>query len=183
MRKTCTSAVSLWLAVFALAGCRDEPLEPLQPTGGAARFAPQANVSGSPNDIAQIQEIMNTLDQAWGSDPVTYASVYAEADFVSPIGANLTTPEQITALYTFLFSTVFAGTTRQSTIRELTFLTGTLAVLDIDARGTGFTSLPPGVVPWRPGIVRALEKNVLLKRGGRWTIIQHQQTSVAPSVP
>jgi hypothetical protein len=31
--------------------------------------------------------------------------------------------------------------TRHSTIRNLTFLTGTIAVLDIDARVTGFTSL------------------------------------------
>lgn len=180
MGRTCTKAVSLWLVLFALSGCRDQPLPP---TDGAVPLVPQEDVRGSPIDIAEIEETVNTLDRAWGSDPVTYAGVYAEADFVSPIGANLTTPEQITALYTFLFNNVFAGTTRRSTIRKLTFLTGTLAVLDIDARVTGFTSLPPGVVPWQPGIVRALEKNVLVKRGGQWTIVQHQATSVAPGVP
>lgn len=180
MRRTCTGAVSLGLVLFALSGCRDQPLEPAE---GAVPLAPEQNVPGSPNDIAEIEDIVNTLDRAWGSDPLTYTSVYAEADFVSPTGANLTTPEQITALYTFLFNNVFAGTTRRSTIRKLTFLSGTIAVLDIDARATGFTSLPPGVVPWQPGIVRALEKNVLVKRGSRWTIVQHQQTSVAPGVP
>lgn len=180
MRRTCTRTISLWLVALALSGCRDQPLEPV---GSAEPFGPQESVSGSPNDIAEIQGIVDTFDRTWGSDPVTYASQYAHADFVSPIGANLTTPAQITGLYTSLFTNVFRGTTRQSTIRKLTFLTGTIAVLDIDARVTGFTSLPPGVVPWQPGVVRALEKNVLVKRGGRWTIVQHQQTSVAPGVP
>ena len=180
MERTYTRAVSIWLVLFALSACGDQ--QPFEPTGGDAHVAPR-NVTGGPNDIAEIQEIVNTLDRTWGSDPVTYASLYAEADFVSPTGANLTTPAQITALYTFLFTNVFGGSTRQSTIRKLTFLTGTIAVLDIDARVTGFTSLPPGVVPWQPGIVRALEKNILVKRGGQWTIVQHQQTSVAPGVP
>jgi hypothetical protein len=61
------------------------------------------------------------------------------------------------------------------------FLTGTLAVLDIDTRITG--ALPPFVTPWQPGMTRAREKNILQKRDGKWEIIQHQQTSVAPGVP
>jgi len=171
---------SALLVLFAATACNDEPL---QVSSGAGALAPQANVSGGPNDIAAIQQIVNTFDQTWGSDAVTYAGQYADADFVGPTGANLTSPAQITGLYTFLFTNVFGGTTRQSTIRNLTFLTGTLAVLDIDARVTGFTTLPPGVVPWAPGIVRAREKNILMKRGGEWSIIQHQQTTVAPGVP
>jgi hypothetical protein len=55
-----------------------------------------------------------------------------------------------------------------------------VAVLDIDTRITG--ALPPFVTPWQPGIVRALEKNILIKRGGEWRIVQHQQVLVAPGV-
>jgi hypothetical protein len=40
--------------------------------------------------------------------------------------------------------------------------------------------LPPGIVPWRPRVIRALEKNIVMKRGGEWRIVQHQQTLVAP---
>ena len=80
----------------------------------------------------------------------------------------------------FIFTVVFPGTTRRSTIRNLTFLTGTIAVLNIDARVTGFGALAPGQVPWQPGIIRALEKNVLVKRSGEWRIVQHQQTIAAP---
>jgi hypothetical protein len=35
-------------------------------------------------------------------------------------------------------------------------------------------------VPWRPRVIRALEKNVLVKRNGEWRIVQHQQTLLAP---
>jgi hypothetical protein len=31
--------------------------------------------------------------------------------------------------------------------------------------------MPPGVVPWQVGIIRALEKNMLGKRAGEWQIV------------
>ena len=54
-------------------------------------------------------------------------------------------------------------------------------MLDSDARVTGFAAPPPGIVPWQPGTLRALEKNILLKRDGEWRVIRHQQTAVAPT--
>jgi hypothetical protein len=152
------------LAMTFASGCNDEPLA----VRGATALAPeaQASVTGSPRDVEAIQQIVTTFDQTWGSDPVTYAAQYGSViDWVSPNGVILNDPAAITGLYTFLFTNVFAGTTRVSTIRKLTFLTGTLAVLDIETEVIG--------------IARALEKNVLIKRGGEWRILLHQQTSVA----
>ena len=180
MIRTLSKVAAVALVLFGTGACKDEPLDV---SYGASRIAPQADVRGGPNDVEAIEQIVNTFDQTWGSDPVTYASQYAAADFVGPNGANLTSAAAITGLYTFLFNTVFAGSTRTSTIRNLTFLTGTIAVLDIDAQVTGFGALPPGVVPWAPGIIRAREKNILIKRGCEWQIVLHQQTAVAPGVP
>jgi uncharacterized protein (TIGR02246 family) len=143
--------------------------------------AAEAEVQGTNQDRRAIRDIVRTFDEAWtAGDPVRYAAQYAHAEFVGPNGRVLTDPAAITGLYTFLFSSVFKNTTRRSSIRNLTFLTARHAVLDIDTRVKGFESLPPGVVPWRPGVVRALEKNVLRKQGGNWRIVQHQQTTVAP---
>ena len=169
------------LAIGAAAGCDQESPD----VAGLEQQSVAAQVSGSPRDRAAIQDIVTTFDEAWtAGDAVRYAAQYADvADWVGPTGLVLTDPAAITDLYTRLFTFVFPNTTRQSTIRSLVFLTGTIAVLDIDARGTGFTSLPPGIVPWQPGIVRALEKNILIKRGGEWRIVRHQQTSVAPGIP
>jgi hypothetical protein len=186
-RLSSTAALAL-LAIIAAPACNDEPLSPAaaggSPNSEAGDPSFQAAVSGRPRDRAAMQEIVNTFDQAWTSgDPVTYAAQYAGAEWVGPNGVVLTDPAAITALYTGIILFGLPGTTRASTIRNLTFLTGTIAVLDIDARVTGFTSLPPGVVPWQPGTLRALEKNILVKRAGEWQIVKHQQTFVAPGIP
>lgn len=150
------------LAMAFASGCGDEPLAVAHmPTP-----EPQASVTGSSMDAGAIQQIVTTFDETWGSDPVTYAAQYGSViDWVGPNGNVINNPAAITALYTALFTGPFAGTTRVSTIRNLTFLTGTVAVLDIET----------DVV----GIARALEKNVLIKRAGEWRILLHQQTSVA----
>ena len=171
MMRTFSRVAAVVLVLLPLNACHDEPLEL---SSGASAVSPQASVSGGPNDVAAIQQIVNTFDATWGSDPVTYAGQYADADFISPDGTNLTSAAAITALYTFLFTVVFGGSTRTSTIRQLTFLTGTVAVLDINAQVTGFG--PPGT------IARAREKNILLKRAGEWRIVQHQQTLLGAGV-
>ena len=163
------------LTISAVTGCKDEPLTATSITdlNEGSVSAIQANVTGSPVDRAEIQQIVTTFDQAWtAGDAVTYAGQYAGAEWVGPTGTVLTDPGAITGLYTFLFAVALQGTTRQSTIRNLTFLTGTIAVLDIDTRVTG-TGLPPAGL-------RALEKNILVKHAGGWRIIQHQQTLVVP---
>jgi uncharacterized protein (TIGR02246 family) len=163
------------LTIAAATACKEEPLTPSasEGIGGGPTFAIQANVTGSPGDRAAIQQIVTTFDQAWtAGDAVTYARQYAGAEWVGPTGAVLTDPGAITGLYSFLFSVALPGTTRQSTIRNLTFLTGTVAVLDIEARVTGGSLPPPGL--------HALEKNVLVKHAHEWRIVQHQQTIVAP---
>jgi uncharacterized protein (TIGR02246 family) len=183
MSRILSRATLALLAIITAAACDQEPLS--LEAAGLEDQTVEAKVSGSPRDRAAIQDIVTTFDEAWtAGDPITYAAQYADiADWVGPTGLVLTDPAAITNLYTALLTFVFPNTTRQSTIRSLAFLTGTIAVLDIDTRVTGFESLPPGIVPWQPGILRALEKNILLKRGGEWRIVRHQQTSVAPGIP
>jgi len=169
---------AVMLLFILISACDEGPIS-TGPVNDPESGTTAASISGSPRDHDAIQQIINTFDQTWGVDAATYAGQYAEADFVGPNGANLTTAEEILQLYTGIFP-AFAGTTRRSQIRALTFMTGTVAVLDIDARVTG--ALPPFVTPWQPGIVRALEKNILIKRGSEWRIVQHQQVLVAPGV-
>jgi hypothetical protein len=164
---------------FLVSACEEDPVSTELATE-LGSGAPAAAAIGGPRDRAAIQQIVDTLDRTWGVDATTYAAQYSNADFVGPTGVILTTAQGILQLYTNIFP-AFAGTTRQSQIRSLTFLTGTVAVLNLDVRVTG--ALPPFVTQWQPGIVRALEKNILVKRRGEWTIVQHQQVLVSPGVP
>jgi uncharacterized protein (TIGR02246 family) len=175
-------AVPALLAIVAAAGCNDQSMSPDPGQSGTENLAVEAKVQGSPGDRAAIQQIVNTFDEAWtAGDAVTYVANYAHvSEWVGPDGTILTDPVAITNLYTAILTFGLSNTTRESTIRNLTFLTGTIAVVNIEARVTGFESLPPGLVPWQPGVLRALEKNILLKRDGEWRIVQHQQLLAAP---
>jgi hypothetical protein len=160
-----SKSLNIGAIALAIAFASGSTVEPL--TAVRMDSAAQAGISGSPRDLEAIQQIVTTFDQTWGSDPVTYAAQYGSViDWVGPTGTILNDPAAITALYTFLFTNVFHGTTRISTIRNLTFLSGTIAVLDIETQVVGFA--------------RALEKNVLIKRAGEWRILLHQQTLVTP---
>lgn len=151
-------------AGFAAWGCNDKPM-----ATEAAVFPSEsrAAVSGNRHDIAAMEAIVQSLDANWAVDAAAYAANFAGAEWVSPFGLILTDPAAITQVYTTLFQNV-AGTVRHSTIRNLTFFTGTIAVLDIIASG--------------PIPTCALEKNILIKRGGEWRIVQHQQVVVADGV-
>ncbi len=155
-----------------VAACSDSPTEP--------------TAVDRPADASAVQQVVAGFDATWTTGDFTaYARQFMGAEgweWVGPTGVVHTDSAAITGLYKTLLTIVFANTSRNSTIRNLTFLTETLAVLDVDTRVTGFASLPPTVVQWQPGVVRVLEKNVLLKRDGTWRIIRHQQTSVAPGV-
>jgi hypothetical protein len=160
MQSESRSVILALIAVALSSACSDQPVAV---SHAAIQMESQASVTGSQRDHDAIQQIVDTFDQTWGNDAATYAAQYGNLiDWVGPFANVLTDPAAITALYTGLFSGVFAGTQRTSTIRKLTFLTGTIAVLDIDTNVQG--------------VAGALERNVLIKRGGEWTIYMHQQT-------
>ena len=143
------------IAIVAVAACEDEPMSP--GASGVDEFAVEAVVRGSPRDRAAIQEIVNTFDDAWtDGDPARYAAQYAGAEWVGPDGTILDDPAAIRQVYDFVIGVLLAGTTRESTIRQLTFLTGTFAVIDLDVRVTGFEEPPPGelilVLGRKPGL-------------------------------
>ena len=183
----CAKIAAVLLVIGTAAGCKDElatSATDVNAVENNACVAILGSIRGSPGDLAEIQQIVTNFDQAWtAGDAVAYAAQYAGAEWVGPNGAVLTDPAEITGLYSFIFGVVFPGTTRQSTIRSLTFLSGTIAVVDIDTQVTGYDTPPAGVVEWAPGIVRAREKNVLQKRAGEWSIVKHHQVLVAPGVP
>ena len=118
------------LAIIPAAACDDEPLSPAHagaPSEVETAAADEQASIGGPRDLAAMEAIVNTFDEAWtAGDFVRYAAQYAGAEWVGPDGTILTDPAAITGLYEFVIGTLFANTTRTSTIRRLTFLTGTV---------------------------------------------------------
>ena len=135
-------------------------------------------------DEAAVAAVAAAWDAAWNAgDSNGIAALFTDdAEFVNGRGQVAVGVAAIGAQNAANLAGPFRGSHIQGTIRHITFLSGTSAVLDVDSRLTGFVSLPPGTVEYAPGEQRGRHKRVLVKRGGTWRIQQMQITTIAPGV-
>jgi uncharacterized protein (TIGR02246 family) len=122
-------------------------------------------------------DIVSAVTAAWtAKDASAYTAPYAE-DFqlINPIGALVTGRDAFRAQHAFLFGGPFAGSTQTIDVRDIQFLTGTIAIVYQDVSLTGYAFLPPGL-PSSGGVVRTRVTWVVEKRGGRWEIVFQQMT-------
>jgi uncharacterized protein (TIGR02246 family) len=134
-------------------------------------------------DSEGVLATVSDFDDAWNAWSATrIAGLFADdAEFVNGRGQVAVGTEAIRAQHAGLFAGAFARSHLESTVRRITFLSGTTAVVDVDTQLTGFTALPPGTNPTEPGKQRGRHKRVLVKRGGEWQMVLMQITTVAPA--
>lgn len=177
-------AVAL-LGAAILYGCDGDATKPIAPAPEVARPSPSLDALPSPRGQGEdvVLSAVADFDAAWnaGSASGIAALFVDDAEFVNGRGQVAVGTDAIRAQHAALFAGPFAGSHLQSSIRRVTFLSGTSAVVDIDTELTGFVSLPPGTDPTEPGKQRGRHKRVLVKRGGEWRIVLMQITTVAPA--
>ena len=124
-----------------------------------------------------ILEIVSAVTAAWAAkDAAAYAAPYAEdVQAISPVGSLLTGRDAFRAQHVFLFNGPFVGSTQTIELRDIQFLTGTIAIVYQDVSLTGYAFLPPGL-PSSGGVVRNRVTWVVEKRGGSWQIVFQQMT-------
>lgn len=67
-------------------------------------------------------------------------------------------------------------------MRDISFLTGTTALVKLDVTLTGYSTLPPGLPAVQPGVVRNRVTWIAIKQGGEW-LIDFQQMTPLPPMP
>jgi uncharacterized protein (TIGR02246 family) len=156
------------------AACNDAS-EVMGPVAAHQSQAPQANLGAIPTD--PILNIVSALTAAWtAKDAAAYAAAYAvDLQFINPLGAVISGREAFRAQHVFLFNGPFAGSTLTLVIRDIQFLTGTIAIVYLDTSLTGYAFLPPGL-PSSGGVQRNRSTWVVEKRGGEWQIVFQQYT-------
>ena len=167
-----------------LSGCDGDATKPTAPGGEVARASVSANALPNPRgDTEDVLATVAAFDAAWAAGSATgIAALFVDdAEFVNGRGQIAVGTEAIRAQHAGLFAGPFAGSHLQSTVRRVTFLSGTSAVVDADTELTGYGALPPGTNPTEPGKQRGRHKRVLVKRGGEWKVVLMQITSVAPA--
>jgi uncharacterized protein (TIGR02246 family) len=170
------------LAILSIAGataCTDdkEATGPLVATRIQATQATQASEGAIPSE--GILDIVADLTAAWAAkDPTAYASRFApDLRFINPAGVLVSGRDAFRAVHVFLFNGPFAGSTLTFAVRDIQFLTGTIAIVYLDLSITGYAFLPPGVAAPSDGVLRARVTWVVEKRGGEWQILFMQNTS------
>jgi uncharacterized protein (TIGR02246 family) len=163
----------LALALAVGAACDSDPVA----VGSGSDLEPtHAVVAGGTTDI---QALVDAQVAAWtAKDADAFAATYApDARFLNPRGGVFDGREAIRAQHAFLFAGPFAPTTETLDIADVRFLTGTIAVVYLDAELTGYA----GPAPTAPGVLRTTNTWVVVKRAGAWQIVTHHMAPVAPA--
>ena len=173
LRGVGVAVVSAVLLVVS-ASCSDQS-DPTAPVGARGAQAAEVRLGAVPTD--PILEIVSELNSAWAAkDAAAYAAPFAEdAQFVNPVGGLISGRAAFQAQHVFLFTGPFAGSTGIITVRDIEFLTGTIAIVQVDIVLTDYAALPPGL-PATDGVVRNRGTWVVQKRGGEWEIVFQQMT-------
>jgi uncharacterized protein (TIGR02246 family) len=181
------------LAIAMLIGACDRTapseVERSASTRSSQSLAPTASANDvvglSQGDVAGVTAVVTAWDAAWnaGDANAIAAPFVDDAEFINGRGQLAVGAATIRANHAASLAGVFRGSHTQGTIRRITFLSGTSAVVDVDNVLTNFTSLPPGTVPTKPGMQSGRHKRLLIKRAGVWRVVLMQITTIAPAIP
>jgi uncharacterized protein (TIGR02246 family) len=172
---------ALLLALLATACSDSSTPTALAPSEASA--AQQAGLpTNPPGQVSHIEALVDAAGAAWAAkDAAAYAAPYAEdVHFIGPIGNLIVGREALRVQHVFLFSTIFSQSTQTLEIRRIEFLTGTIAIVELNTSLTGHFALPPGLRETEPGIVRNVVRWVVVKHRGEWLIHGQQMTPIPP---
>jgi uncharacterized protein (TIGR02246 family) len=167
--------LTLPLVAVVLVACTEGPSSVT-----AARPPEQATATIGVTDATPdgIAALVAAYSAAWAAkNPVAFAAIYSEdVDVITPVGAILSGRAAVQAQHAFLFGGPFATSTSVSTVRRVDFVTGTVAIVDVDVVLTGYAAAPRGLPEFAPGVVSSRMRLVAVKRGGEWEVVAQQMT-------
>ena len=176
--RTCRNGISaraigggLSLLLIAIACTGSDTVAPARSDSGAA---PSVAAVASGGDIRGVEQLVERFEVAFNAkNAENYGLLYAEeADFETPNGLVFEGRAAIVARHAFLMAGPFGPATIAAELRDVQFLTGTIAIVDVFTTLTGLAGPPPpGAVVEPDGAVRSRSRWVAEKRRGEWTIL------------
>jgi uncharacterized protein (TIGR02246 family) len=175
-----TAKLSAILLAALVAGCSDHAPTAARATRTDAQLAVGTNNKQRTQSIEDLVAAVQAAAAA--ADAATYATLVAEdVEVITATGAIISGRAAYQAYLEAFFSSPFTGSFSDITLRGVRFLTGTIAVVDLDLVYSGVTELPPGLTPTEPGVLRVRLRWVVMKRGGDWQIVAVQSTPIPPN--
>jgi uncharacterized protein (TIGR02246 family) len=161
------------MLVLMTTACNDAP----DPVASFPIQADRIGLNAIPTD--GILDLVSGREAAWAAkDPAAYAAAFAaDLQFINPAGVLFSGRDAFRALHVGLFNGPFAGSTLTLQVRDVQFLTGTIAIVYLNLSITGYAFAPPGTNPPADGVLRARVTWVVEKQSGEWQIVFMQNTS------
>jgi uncharacterized protein (TIGR02246 family) len=176
MRSATLPAILLAALVTA---CSSDAPTATRATPTAAQLAVGANNTQRTQSIEGLVAAVEAAANA--GDAAAYASAFSEdVEVITLPGAIISGRAAYHAYSEAFFGGPFAGVDYDLTLRRVAFLTGTIAVVDLDLEVSGYTSLPPGLQETEPGVLCGRARWLVVKRGGAWQIVAVQFTPITP---
>lgn len=141
---------------------------------------PVADNPSDARDESQIRRIVDEEVAAWNAgDAKAYARHFAEdGTFTNIYGMVFEGHDEFERRHAETFGSFFKGSTRRETIRRLTFIAPTVALLDVDTEVRGFSAMPPGVPRPSDGVLRTRLQQVLVKGANGWMIASYHNVAI-----
>jgi uncharacterized protein (TIGR02246 family) len=137
-----------------------------------ALLVPAISWADGASDETAIRRIVDDEVAAWNAgDGKAYSARFArDGGFTNIFGMVLYGHEAFEKRHSQIFATFFKGTRRKMTVRRVRFVTGDVALVDVDTEIRGVRAMPPGVTLPADGVLRTRLLQVFVKRKGAWWI-------------
>jgi uncharacterized protein (TIGR02246 family) len=172
--------------IFA-AGCGSDSTRSAGPTSvssasDSADLLEETDRGGGHAEEARVAELVTAWDAAWNAgDPDGLAATFfQDAEFINAMGRLDHGSAEIRAQHAISLAGQFRGSHTEGTIRRITFLGGTAAVVDVDNQLIRFEPVAPGSTTMREIHQSGRHKRVVVKRRGEWRVLFFQNTMITP---
>ena len=141
------------------------------------------DASPSTNDVAAEQAIRTIVAgqvSAWNvGDAKGYSSdVAPDVSFTNLFGMVMYGHDAFERRHAEILATFYKGTVKSHLVRRIRFVTGDVAIVDIDNEVRGVRSLPGGLVVPEDGILRTQLMQVFVRRNDRWRVEAYHNVDV-----
>lgn len=150
---------------------------------GASALDSFVQTSTTADHSAAIRSALDRQAAAWNrKDAEAFCADFLEdASFINVRGDFVCGRNAIVKVHAFIFAGPYKDTRLDTQVDSIVYPAPTVAIVDTVMTVTGFSILPPGLVPTEPGTLRTRMRFVFVDRGGQWKIVAGQNTAISPA--
>jgi uncharacterized protein (TIGR02246 family) len=140
----------------------------------------QSKSDCDPPDRDAIVRILQSQSEAWGrGDAEGYAATAgSDLSFTNIRGQRWIGRSEFTRIHESVFHGVYAGSTLDLEIEQITFPGSGVAVAEVLLCLSGGSGMPAGIVGSPDGLLRTRLVEIFEKRDGQWALVTYHNTVV-----